>query len=377
MDFSYSEVQLMLQDSVQKFVHKSYDHETRSKIVESEDGYSKENWQLFAELGWLAVPFTEEYGGLGGSAVDLIVIMEEFGKANLVEPFTATAVLSGGLIAELAEAETKASLLEQLVTGNLQLACAYAETGSRFNLGKVATTATTSGDDVLINGKKIAVLNASNADQILVVARESGEETDAEGISIFRVDANADGVSINAFTNMDGKKSSEVTFENVKVSAESRLGEAGKALPALQKIIDRATVGVSAEALGALESLLQKTVEYSKTRKQFGTIIGSFQALQHRMADMFIECQLARSIVVMAAMQLDSSAGDLEKTKSVSAAKSRVGKAIRHVGQESIQIHGGIGVTDELDVGHLFKRVTAIDIMFGNADYHTERFASL
>ena len=181
----------MLQDSVQKFVQKSYDHDTRTKIVDSEDGYSKENWQLFAELGWLAVPFTEEDGGLGGSAVDLIVMMEEFGKANLVEPFTATAVLGGGLIAELAEGAKKAELIEQLVTGSLQLACAYAESGSRFNLSKVTTTAAIEGGDVVINGNKIAVLNAPNADKILVVARESGAATDAEGVSIFLVDANA------------------------------------------------------------------------------------------------------------------------------------------------------------------------------------------
>jgi len=366
----------MLQDSVQKFVQKSYDHDARTKIVDSEDGYSKENWQLFAELGWLAVPFTEEDGGFGGSAVDLIVMMEEFGKANLVEPFTATAVLGGGLIAELAEGTRKTELIEQVVTGSLQLACAYAESGSRFNLGKVTTTAANEGNNIVINGNKIAVLNASNADKILLVAREYGADTDAEGISIFLVDTNAEGLAITPFTTFDGKKSSEVLFENVRVPESARLGSSGQALDALQKIVDRATVGVSAEAVGALESLLKKTVEYSKTRKQFGTVIGTFQALQHRMADMFIECQLARSIVVMAAMQLDSSADELEKTKAVSAAKSRVGRAIRHVGQESIQIHGGIGMTDELDVGHLFKRVTAIDIMFGNADYHTERFAS-
>ena len=377
MDFSYSEVQQMLQDSVQKFVQKSYDFKTRSKIIESEDGYSKENWRLFAELGWLAVPFSEEDGGLGGSAVDLIVMMEEFGKANLVEPFIATAVLSGGLISELGNGERKSELLERLVTGKLQLACAYAEMGSRFNLAKVGTTATVQGDKVLINGKKIAVLNGSNADQLLVVARESGEDIDVDGISIFLVDAASEGLAINSFTNIDGKKSSEIVLDNVSVPASSRLGDAGSALSALQKIIDRATVSVSAEAVGAMELLLQKTVEYSKTRKQFGTSIGTFQALQHRMADMFIECQLARSIVVMAAMRLDSAESDLEKTKAVSAAKSRVGEAIRKVGQESIQIHGGIGMTDELDVGHLFKRVTALDIMFGNADYHTERFASL
>ena len=332
---------------------------------------------MFAELGWLAVPFSEEDGGLGGSAVDLIVMMEEFGKANLVEPFIATAVLSGGLISELGDGARKSELLEQLVTGKLQLSCAYAEMGSRFNLAKVGTTATVQGDKVLINGKKIAVLNGSNADQLLVVARESGEDIEVDGISIFLLYAASECFGCYSFTNIVGKKSSEIVLEYVSVPASSRLGEADSALSALQKIIDRATVSVSAEAVGAMELLLQKTVEYSKTRKQFGTSIGTFQALQHRMADMFIECQLARSIVVMAAMRLDSAESDLEKTKAVSAAKSRVGEAIRKVGQESIQIHGGIGMTDELDVGHLFKRVTALDIMFGNADYHTERFASL
>ena len=377
MDFSYSEVQQMLQDSVQKFVQKSYDFDSRNKIVDSEDGYSKENWRLFAELGWLAVPFSEENGGLGGSVVDLIVMMEEFGKANLVEPFTATTVLSGGLVSELANDGQKTEMLGKVISGDLQLACAFAETGSRFNLSKVATLAASNGNNVIINGKKIAVLNGPNADELLVVARESGTETDPDGISVFCVPPSADGVSIRPFTNVDGQRSSEIDFNNVTVAGASRLGTKGNALGALEKVTDRVIVGLSAEAVGALETLLRKTVEYSKTRKQFGTVIGTFQALQHRMADMFIECQLARSIVVMAAMKLDSAQGQREKTKAVSAAKSRVGKAIRNVGQEAVQIHGGIGVTNELDVGHYFKRVTALEIMFGNTDYHTERFASL
>jgi len=377
VDFSYSEVQKMLQDSVEKFVQKSYDFNTRSKIVDSEDGYSKENWSLFAELGWLAVPFSEEDGGLGGSAVDLIVMMEEFGKANLVEPFTATTILCGGLVSELANGEQKAEMLGKIISGDLQLACAFSESGSRFNLSKVATSATSNGNNVIINGKKIAVLNGSNADELLVVARESGNETDPDGISIFRVPPNSDGVSIRSFTNVDGQRSSEIDFNNVTVAGASRLGEKGDALGALEKVADRVIVGLSAEAVGALETLLKKTVEYSKTRKQFGTVIGTFQALQHRMADMFIECQLARSIIVMAAMKLDGPEGQREKTKAASAAKSRVGKAIRNVGQEAVQIHGGIGVTNELDIGHYFKRVTALEIMFGNTDYHTERFSSL
>jgi alkylation response protein AidB-like acyl-CoA dehydrogenase len=377
VDFSYSEVQQMLQDSVQKFVSKSYDFDTRTKIVASEEGYSKENWQLFAELGWLAVPFSEESGGLGGSAVDLMVMMEEFGKGNLVEPFLSSVVLCGGLVNELADEDRKVEKLGKVINGDLMLACAFAEAGSRFNLSKVATSATSKGDNIVINGKKIAVLNGPNADELLVVARESGGETDPDGISVFCVLPATEGVTIRPFTNVDGQKSSEIDFKDVVISEAARLGEKGNALGALEKAADRVIVGLSAEAVGALEVLLRKTVEYSKTRKQFGTSIGTFQALQHRMADMFIECQLARSIVVMAAMRLDGADEQREKTKAVSAAKSRVGKAIRSVGQESVQIHGGIGVTNELDVGHYFKRVTALEIMFGNTDYHTERFASL
>ena len=377
MDFSNTEEQQMLQESVQKFVYKSYDFDTRNKIIATEKGFSDENWELFAELGWLTVPFQEEDGGFGGSAVDLVVMMEEFGKAMLVEPFVATTVLAGGLISEQGSAQQKAELLPKIMEGKLQLACAYAEPGSRFNLANIKTSAAADGDNIVLNGSKTAVLNGSNAEVLLIVARESGAATDTTGVSVFMVDATSDGVSIQAFANVDGKKSAEITLKDVSVPATARLGEAGSALPALTAVVDRATLAVSAEAVGAMEAMLHKTVEYSKTRKQFGTAIGTFQALQHRMADMFIECQLARSIVIMAAMKLDGGEDATEKSKAVSAAKSRIGKAINNVGQEAIQIHGGIAMTEELDVGHLFKLVTAAEIMFGNTDYHTERFASL
>lgn len=377
MDFSYTEVQQMLQDQVQKFVQKSYDFDTRNSIIASEDGYSKEFWQLFAELGWLAVPFSEEDGGLGGSAIDLMVMMEEFGKANLVEPYTSTAVLCGSLVAALGEGEAKAELLGKIIGGEVQLACAYIEPQSRYNPFNVQTTATVEGDSVTISGKKIGVLNGESADQIIVIARESGETMDQEGLSAFVVDAGTEGVSRRTFATVDGKRAAEIQFDKVRVPVSNRLGASGSAAAGIQYAVDRATVGVCAEAVGALESLLQKTVEYTKTRKQFGTPIATFQALQHRMADMFIECQLAKSIVMMAAMALDSQDSELEKTRAVSAAKSRVGKAIKNVGQEAIQIHGGIGMTEELDVGHLFKRVTALDIQFGDGEYHTERYASL
>ena len=377
MDFSYTQEQKMLQESVQKFVQKSYDFETRNKIMASEHGYSDENWQLFAELGWLTVAFSEADGGFGASMVDLMLMMDEFGKAMLVEPFVPTTILGGGLISALGSAEQRAEFIPQIMEGGLQLACAYGEASSRYNLASVATTAKVKGDSVTIDGLKVAVLNGSNANKLLVVARESGARDDREGISVFMVDAEAPGVSIQAYKNIDGKMSAQVNFEAVKVSVTARLGAAGGAIGALETVIDRATVAVSAEATGALEAMLQKTVEYSKVRKQFGTAIGTFQALQHRMVDMVIECQLARSIVIRAAMKLDSGDAEVEKARAVSAAKSRVGKAIRKVSQEAIQIHGGIGMTDELDVAHLFKCVTAQAMMFGNTDYHTARFAAL
>lgn len=378
MDFSYSDEQQMLQESVQKFVQKNYDFDTRKKIIASETGFSEENWKLFAELGWLTVPFSESDGGFGGRAVDLMVMMEEFGKAMLVEPFLPTAVLCGGLISALGTEQQKADLLAKIMGGELQLALAYAEANSRFNLANVTTTATSEGDDIVINGTKIFVLNGRDANLLLVTARESGADIDNHGVSVFLVDRNAEGVSMRPYPTVDGRQAAQIQFNNVTVPASARIGAAGgETVRGLSQVIDQATVAVCAEAVGALESLLQKTVEYSKTRKQFGVPIGSFQALQHRMADMFIECQLARSIVLRAAMKLDSNDTEQEKAKAVSAAKCRVGQAIKKVSQEAIQIHGGIGMTDELDVAHLFKRVSAIDLLFGNEDYHAERFAAL
>lgn len=373
MDFSYTEEQQMLQDSVQKFVQNSYDFETRRGFIESEKGFSEENWQLFAELGWLTVPFSEEDGGFGGSAVDLMVMMTEFGKAMLVEPYLATAVLGGGLVSALASDEQKAELLPALMEGKLQLALASSEPGSRFNLASVSTSLS----DGSLSGEKIAVLNGGAADKLLVVARTSGESQDRDGISIVLIDRAAAGVSVTEFTNIDGQKSANISFDNVQVADGDFLGAQGEALTALEAVIDRAALAVSAEAVGAMQALLSKTVEYSKTRKQFNVPIGTFQALQHRMADMFIQLQLAQSIVIMAAMALDTDDTAAEKAKAVSAAKSRVGQSIRKVGQEAVQIHGGIGVTDELDVGHFFKRVTAIELSFGNTDFHTNRYAKL
>lgn len=377
MDFSYSDEQQMLQDSVQKFVHRHYAFESRRKLLASATGFSNENWQLFAELGWLTVPFSAEEGGFGGLATDLMVMMEEFGKAMVVEPFIATAVLGGGLLSSLGNEAVKSRFLPAVMEGRLQLACALTETDSRYNLASISTSAIRKGNAYIVNGRKTVVLNGPAADKLLVSVRTSGAARDSAGVSVLLIDAAAGGVEKICYTNVDGHRAAEITFNNVSVPTEQLLGAEGDALAAIQKAVDMATIAICAEAVGAMDTLLHKTVEYSKTRRQFGTAIGTFQALQHRMADMFIECQLARSIVMMAAMTLDSEPGLVAGMRAVSAAKSRVGKAIRKVGQEAVQLHGGIGITDELDVGHLFKRITAIETLFGNSDFHTARFASL
>lgn len=376
MDFSYSEEQQMLRDSVAKFVKNDYDFDTRRAIVESEAGYSKDNWKLFAELGWLMVPFKEEDGGLGGSATDIIGFMEELGKGIVVEPLLATVIMAGGIIAESGSSDQKEALLGAIMEGTLQLALAFNEPQSRYNLADVATTAKKEGDNYVLNGHKAVVLNGNNAEKIVVVARTSGDQRDAKGISLLLVDADAKGLSRSSYETVDGHQAAEIRFDNVSVPASNLLGQEGEGLTALEKTIDIAALAVSAEAVGAMEIAYKKTVEYTKTRKQFGVPISSFQALQHRMADMFIQHEQAKSTLLMAAMKCEGNENGIDP-KAISAVKSRVGKSARLVGQESIQIHGGIGVTDELDVGHYFKRLTTIQFIFGSTDFHTQRFADL
>lgn len=375
MDFSLSEEQGMLQDSVSRFVAQDYSFDKRERIVDSAAGYSADYWRRFADLGWLMIPFSEADGGLGGSAVDLMVIMQEFGKGIVVEPFLATAVLGGGLIAEAGSAEQKETLLGPLMAGELQLAFAFNEPQSRYNLADIATEATREGDEFVVTGHKSVVLNAPIANPLIVDVRTAGRQREREGISLLLVAADSPGIRLKSYATVDGQRAADVYFDDVRVPASQLLGQEGAALPVIEKIIDRATLAICAEALGAMETALWKTVDYTKTRKQFGVSISSFQALQHRMADMFIELEQARSIVQMAVMQADANEG--VAPRAISAAKSRVGKAARLVGQESVQLHGGIGVMEELDLGHFFKRLTTIQFLFGSTDYHTRRFSQL
>lgn len=374
MDFSYSEEQQMLQDSIGKFISQDYDWDSRQAIAQSDAGFSTEHWQLFSELGWLTVPFKEEDGGFGGSAIDLIVMMEEFGKGLLVEPFLANAVLAGSLLTESASSEQKSTLLTPMMEGKLQLAFAYAEPQSRYEVANVRCSVEENGDQFVINGHKAVVLNGEAADKLLVSVRTSKTTTNRDGISLIWVDANAEGVRRKSYANVDGQRAADVWFDNVTVPVTNLLGEKDAAIDVIEMAIDKAALAVCAEAVGAMQVSLMKTVEYSKIRKQFNVTLSTFQALQHRMASMFIELEQAKSILLMAGIEMDRN--DNRAPKALSAAKSRIGKAAKLIGQESIQIHGGIGVTDELDVGHYFKRLTAIQFSFGSTDYHTTRFAN-
>lgn len=376
MDFSFSEEQTLLQDSVARFIQNDYDFAARQKIIRGEDGFSRAHWRTFAELGWLGVPFPEADGGFGGGAIESMIMLEQFGKGLVVEPFLPTVVLAGGALKIAGTAAQKQQYLAGIIDGSLQGALAYVEPQGRFNLADLVTTAKADGGGYVLNGYKAVVLNGPAADVLVVSARTSGAQRDRGGVTLFLVDAKAPGVSRRDYPTVDGLRASEITLENVKVGAEAVLGEAGGGLPVLERVIDEGIMAVGSEAVGAMEVLYKATVEYCKTREQFGQPIGKFQVLQHRMVDMFMEHEQSKSLMYMAAMRLDEGYGP-EAQKAVSAFKVQVGKSGRFVGQNAVQLHGGMGMTDELNIGHYFKRLTTIDTLFGNVDFHLKRFGSL
>lgn len=372
MDFALTEEQGMLQDSVSRFIDNDYDFEKRQKIAESEAGYSAELWGTFAELGWTSVPFAEEDGGFGGGPIELMLMMEQFGRGLVVEPFLANVVLAGGVLRRVADAEQKTQWLSPIIDGSRQAAFAFAEPQSRHVLADVKTTAVESDDGYRLNGKKALVINGGRADFIIVVARSSGDQKDESGLSLFVVDAAAQGVSRHSYPMVDGHQAAEITLQDVLVPATACLGEAGNAFATIQSVIDEATLAVCAEASGIMQAMLSRTLEYAKNRVQFGVPIGSFQALQHRMVDMLMACEQTRSLLLWAAMV--NSEGGADAARSISALKYLIGTSGRKVGQEAVQIHGGMGVSWEVDVAHYFKRLTAIEILFGNADFHLTRY---
>ena len=375
MDFSFTDEQALLQDSVQRFIQNSYAFDSRQKLIKTEDGFSRENWASFAELGWLALPFSEESGGFGGTAVETMILMEEFGKGLVVEPYLTTVLMSGSIIEAGGSSAQKEGVLAEIMAGTKLAALAYVEPQARFNLADVTTTATAEGDGYVINGFKGVVMGGPSADVLIVPARTAGEQRDEAGITLFLVDANSNGISKRDYPTIDGGRASEITLENVTVDASAVIGEVGGGFALLEVGINNGILGVGAEAVGAMEVLYKTTVEYCKTREQFGQPIGKFQVLQHRMVDMFMEHEQAKSLLYMAAIRMSENDAD-EARKAISALKVQIGKGGRFVGQQAIQLHGGMGMTDELNVGHYFKRLTAIETLFGNVDYHLKKYAA-
>jgi pimeloyl-CoA dehydrogenase small subunit len=375
MDLSHSEEQIMLRDSAERFVEANSGADNLRKMRASEEGFSRGNWKQMAELGWLALPFTEDQGGLGGTAVDTNVLMEAFGKGLVLEPFLTTVVMGGGALKAAGNEAQQAELIPEIIEGKLLLAVAYAEPQARFDLFDVATSARKDGDGWVIDGHKAVVLHGDSADKIIVSARTSGDRRDKSGISLFIVDRGAAGLERRAYPTVDGSRAAELFFNSVKVDADALLGQEGNGLAVLEKVSDDAITALCAEAVGAMKVLLDTTVEYTKTREQFGQPIAKFQVLRHRMADMMMEYEQAKSMALVAALKVDS-ADPVERRKAVSGAKVQIGKSGRFVGQQAVQLHGGMGMTDELAVGHYFKRLTMIDILFGNVDHHLKQFSA-
>ena len=376
MDFSFSDEQTLLQESVSRFITNDYGFESRQKHSRSDAGYSPENWQTFAELGWLGVPFSENHGGFGGGAVETMLMMEEFGKGLVVEPYLATVVACGSALNGFGSEDQKSSFIPEIIDGSKLWALAFAEPQGRFNLADLTTTATASNGSYLLSGHKSVVINGPNANFFIVSVRTSGEQRDETGISLFIIPSDAKGLSRRDYPTVDGQRASELILDNVELDEASRLGEEGQGLNILQQAIDFATLAIGSEAVGCMEILYKDTVEYCKNREQFGQPIGKFQVLQHRMVDMLMEHDQSKSLMFMAAMRWDEGYG-AEAQKAVSAFKVQVGKSGKFVGQSAVQLHGGMGMTDELNIGHYFKRLTIIDTMFGNVDHHLKRFGSL
>lgn len=376
MDFKFSEEQTQLADLIARFVAKDYDFETRRENIANKGGFDQGVWTALAEMGIFAMTIPEEYDGLGGNAIDTFVIMQELGKGIVTEPYLATVVLGAGLVAAVGNGEQKSAILPSVSAGEMKLAFAHSEGKARYNLSYVETSASAVGEGYLLNGAKAVVLGAEQADKIIVSARTSGNAGDTDGISLFVVDAAAEGLAVQGYVNYDGQPAAEVTLNNVAVNETTLLGEEGKAFAAIEQITQVAIAAVCAEAVGIMDTLIKLTTEYLGTRKQFNLPLGANQALQHRLADMAMHGEQGRSMALLATDAI-ANGTSAERARIIAAAKSRVGEAATYVGQQAVQLHGGIGVTDELNVSHYFKRLTLINIAFGDADHHLAAFSDL
>jgi alkylation response protein AidB-like acyl-CoA dehydrogenase len=374
MDFNYSNEQLALQETLQRFIGRDYGFERRRELARSALGFSAEAWAQYADLGLLSLPFPEEFGGLGGNAVDIMLVMELVGRGLLLEPFLSTIVMCGGLIRDAASEPLKRTILPRIGAGEIKLALACYEAAGRYELSRVACTAARSGGGWRLSGRKTVVLDASSADYFLVSARTGSDTAYAQGISLFLVGREAAGVTMFAYPTQSGGRAADLRLEDVAVDENALIGPPEMGLAIVERAVDRGIAALCAEAVGIITALNEATLNYLKTRKQFGVPIGNFQALQHRMADMFIAAEQARSMAVIAAVYADSD-DPAERRRAVSGAKAYIGQAARLVGQQAVQMHGAMGVVDDLIVSHYFKRLTMISLSLGDTDFHLARFS--
>ena len=376
MDFNYTDEQNALRDTLSRFIAKDYGFEQRRALAKSDDGFSRDHWKQLAELGLTALPFAEDFGGLGGNAVDTMLVMEAFGRGLVLEPYLATVVVAGHLVRDAGSDAQKEALLPSIAGGELMMALAHFEPGGRYKVSRVDTAAKPKGDGWTLTGAKGVVLSGGAAGKLLVSARTSHEPRDEDGISLFLVERNAPGLTVRSYMTQDGGRAAEIRLNDVAVAADALVGTQHAALPAIERALDYGIAALCAEAVGIMTALNEATLEYLKTRKQFGQPIGRFQALQHRMVDMVIATEQARSMATLAAVKADAP-NAAERRRALSAAKAYVGQQARFVGQQAVQLHGGMGVVDELNVSHYFKRLTMINMTFGDTDHHLGLFSDM
>jgi len=376
LDLDLSEEQRLLKDGVERLMREHYSFEDRRKYRTEKLGFSEAMWARYAELGLLGLPFAEVHGGLGAGAVETMIVMEAFGQALILEPYFATVILAGGILRHGANEAQKSKLVPAIAEGRMKLAFAYAEPQSRYDLFDVETKAKRDGDGWVLNGTKGLVLHGDVADKIIVSARTAGSAREKDGIGLFLVDANAPGLMRRAYPTQDGLRAAEITLQNVRIAAADVISDPAGAFPIISRVADEAIAALCAEAIGCFAEMHAITVNYLKTRKQFGTTIGSFQVLQHRAVDMFVELEQSRSMATYATMMAGES-DVTERERALSAAKAQIGHSSKALGRQAIQLHGGIGMTMEYSIGHYFKHVTMIDASFGDTDHHLQRLASL
>ncbi len=376
MKFDRTEEQQQLAASIDRFIQRDYEFTVRTKILASAEGWRRDVWKTMAELGLLGLPLPAEFGGFGGGAVDAMGVMEAIGAALIVEPYLPTVGLGAQFIARAGTAAQKQRILPAVVAGDLTLAFAQLEMGARYDLAHIGARAAKEADGgYVLDGEKRVVVHGEGADLLVVSARTAGEIADAKGVSVFLVDPKARGISLRGYRTIDGMRAADIAFDGVRVGADALIGNEGDGLALIEAVVDFATALVCAEALGVIGYANDATLEYLKTRKQFGVPIGSFQSLQHRMVDLFVEYEQAKSMASLACAAVDTEVDVAARKRVVSAAKVRIADACRRVSQESVQLHGAMGMSDEIKVSHAFRRLTVIAQQFGDAEHHLERFA--